>query len=230
LIGNTNIAYFAYGNIMSKFNTFIEHLKQDLAKPLPGREAQFLMEPVSRRIELEKQKNRANAKLSGVLILLYPKNEKICTVLIKRPVYDGVHSGQIAFPGGKKEDNDIDLIQTALRETEEEIGVNNNIINVIGELTQLYIPPSNFNVQPIIAFTNSRPNFILDKNEVERILEIDIEEFINPENIIHKKILSRNNMQLSVICYFIQNEIIWGASAMILSEFVEILKKINLKF
>jgi len=136
----------------------------------------------------------------------------------------------VAKPISTNEDNDIDLVQTALRETEEEIGVNKNIINVIGELTQLYIPPSNFNVQPIIAYTNSIPDFILDKNEVDQILEIDIEEFINPENIVHKKVLSRNNLQLSVICYFIQNEIIWGASAMILSELVEILKKTNLKF
>ncbi len=214
---------------MNNFSTFIDNLKQTLAEPLPGREAQFLMEPITRKIELQKQKNRAEAKLSAVLILLYPKNRKVCTVMIKRPIYDGVHSGQIAFPGGKKEVDDFDLIQTALRETKEEIGVNQDDIRVIGELTQLYIPPSNFNVLPIIAYTNSEPNFILEKNEVDRIIEIDIDDFANPKNRMHKKILSRNNIRLSVICYFIQNEIIWGASAMIISEFVEIVKRINLK-
>ncbi len=214
---------------MNNFNAFIDDLKRALADPLPGREAQFFMEPLTRQIELERQRNRANAKLSAILILLYPKDKKICTVMIKRPVYDGVHSGQIAFPGGKKEEEDIDLIQTALRETEEEIGIKQNSINFIGLLTNLYIPPSNFNVQPVIAYTKSMPNFILEENEVDSILEIDIEEFIKPQNIMHKKVLSRNNLRLSVICYFIQNEIIWGASAMIISEFVEIIKKINLK-
>ncbi len=214
---------------MEKFNSFIEELSIALCDSLPGREAQFLMEPHTRRIELERQKNRANAKLSSVLILLYPKDEGIHTVLIKRPVYNGVHSGQIAFPGGRKEEIDTDLTETALRETEEEVGVDRDSVKVIGQLTQLYIPPSNYNVQPVVAYTNSVPDFILEKNEVESILEIDIENFIDPKNIYHKKVLTRNNLRLSVICYFIQNEIIWGASAMIISEFVEILKKINLK-
>ena len=149
--------------------------------------------------------------------------------MIKRPVYDGVHSGQIAFPGGKKEKSDFDLVQTALRETEEEIGVNHNSINIIGKLTRLYIPPSNFDVQPVVAYTESIPEFVLEKNEVDSILEINIEDFLNSKNIMHKKVLSRNNLRLRVICYFIQNKIIWGASAMILSEFIEVLKKINLK-
>lgn len=214
---------------MNNFKAFIEELKLALSHPLPGREAQFLMEPLTRRIELEKQKNRTEAKLSAVLILLYPKDNTICTVMIKRPIYDGVHSGQIAFPGGKKEENDLDLVQTALRETEEEIGVNHNSINIIGKLTRLYIPPSNFDVQPVVAYTDNIPEFVLEKNEVDSILEINIEDFLNSKNIMHKKVLSRNNLRLRVICYFIQNKIIWGASAMILSEFIEVLKKINLK-
>ena len=152
---------------MNNFNSYIHQLSLALSQALPGREAQFLMEPLTRRVEMEKQKNRKNAKLSAVLILLYPKDDKIYTAMIKRPVYNGVHSGQIAFPGGKKEDDDLNLSETALRETEEEIGVLRNSVEVIGQLSQLYIPPSNFNVQPVIAYTNNIPDFILEENEVD---------------------------------------------------------------
>lgn len=214
---------------MKNLEAFLQKLRMALSDPLPGRKAQFLMEPHTRKIELEKQKNRANAKLSSVLVLLYPKDDAVYTVMIKRPVYDGVHSGQIAFPGGQKENTDFNLTDTALRETEEEVGVDRNSIKVIGKLTQLYIPPSNFTVQPIVGYTNNVPDFILEKNEVDSILEIALEEFIDPKNITHKEITSRNHSRLNVICYFIQDEVIWGASAMIISEFVEILKKINLK-
>jgi len=82
---------------------------------------------------------------------------------------------------------------------------------------------------PVIGFSNDLPKFILDNNEVDSVLEIDIEEFINPKNVQHKRIRNRNNLQVNVICYYIKNEIIWGASAMIISELVEILKNINLK-
>jgi 8-oxo-dGTP pyrophosphatase MutT (NUDIX family) len=214
---------------MKKFYSFTDELSSALNDSLPGRKAQFLMEPHTRRIELKKQKDRTNVKLSSVLMLLYPKGDKISTVMIKRPVYDGVHSGQIAFPGGRFEDKDSDLRDTALRETEEEIGVKRDSITIIGELTQLYIPPSNYNVQPVIGYTSDIPDFVLDQNEVVSILEINITDFLKPVNIQHKNVLSRNKLQLNVICYFIQNEIIWGASAMIISEFVEVLKKINLR-
>ena len=115
---------------MDNFNIFIDKLSIALGESLPGRKAQFLMEPHTRKFELKMQKNRANAKQSSVLILLYPKNSMVYSVMIKRPVYDGVLSGQIAFPGGKKEDNDIDLFQTALREAEEEIGVKQRAENL----------------------------------------------------------------------------------------------------
>jgi len=113
---------------MNNFDLFIQKLELALKAPLPGRDAQFLMEPHTRRIELNKQKDRINARLSSVLILLYQKNGNTSTVMIKRPVYDGVHSGQIAFPGGRFENTDKNLTETALRETEEEIGVNRNSI------------------------------------------------------------------------------------------------------
>lgn len=215
---------------MNNFIFNIKKINKALNRPLPGYEAQSLMEPITRRIELEKQKKRTIPIPCSILILLYPKNDKIYTVMIKRTIYDGVHSGQIAFPGGRKEQNDTDLIETALRETEEEIGVNRTLISTIGTLTQLYIPPSHYNVLPIIGFTEFSPIFIQDKNEVDDILEIDISEFINTKNIKQKEIYTQRQTKAKVICYNIQNEIIWGATAMIISEFVEIVKTLNLEY
>ncbi len=215
---------------MNNFNRFITELTQAFNLPLPGQKAQFMMEPVTRKKELERQQNRTNPRLSGVMILLYPHQGEIKTVMIKRPQYPGVHSGQIAFPGGRKEDFDTDLIETALRENEEEIGIKRERVKLIGQLTTLYIPPSNYDVLPVVGYLNERPEFIPDQKEVDGILEINIVDFLKTKNIRHKKVLTRNNIQVSVICYFIQNEIIWGASAMIISELTELLKKTSLKF
>ena len=166
---------------------------------------------------------------AAVLVPLYQRDGRDYLLFTERTAHLEHHAGEISFPGGGYDAGDADLSMTALRETEEEIGVLRNSVKVIGQLSQLYIPPSNFNVQPVIAYTNNIPDFILEENEVDSVLEIDIEDFVNKQNIQHKKVLTRNNLRVSVICYFIQNEIIWGASAMIISEFVEVLKKINLK-
>ena len=133
------------------FNRFINLLKARLKSPLPGEDTQYLMAPVSRLKAEQLPKENYNPKKSAVLVLLFPEDETIKTVLIKRPVYDGVHSGQVAFPGGKFDDIDIELKQTALRETFEEIGVQSAEIEIIGQLTDLYINPSNFLVSPFIA-------------------------------------------------------------------------------
>ncbi len=213
--------------MMNNYSDFIELLRNKLKYPLPGMQAQFLMEPITRKIELKKQTYKAHPKESSILILLYPKNHKLCTVMIKRPEYDGVHSGQIAFPGGRKEKEDTDLIDTALRESFEEVGIKPDSVDILGSISELYIPPSNFNVLPVIGFSKERPKFRIDKIEVAKVLEIEINEFLNSGNIQEKKILSRRNMRLNVPCYYIQNEIIWGASAMILSEFCEIIKQLE---
>jgi 8-oxo-dGTP pyrophosphatase MutT (NUDIX family) len=211
--------------MMENFNKHMENIRFLLSLPLPGEKAQFLMEPSSRKIELQKQIKRNLPQISSILILLYPHQNKLKTIMIKRPIYDGVHSGQISFPGGKFEKQDLNLVDTALRESWEEIGIPKKSVNILGSITELYIPPSNFNVLPVIGYTNKRPEFKISKIEVDKILEINIEDFLNKKNIRQKEILSHNNIRLSVPCYFIQDEIIWGASAMILSEFIEILKK-----
>lgn len=124
--------------------TFIEKLKQELQKPLPGEEAQYRMAP-SYRPRLTKEEVFANnPRVSGVLLLLFEKNNELHIAFTQRKQYEGVHSGQMSFPGGKKDVTDLDLRETALRETFEEIGIERNKIEIIGSLSELYIPPSNF--------------------------------------------------------------------------------------
>lgn len=214
---------------MINLKTFISELTEALKLGLPGENAQFKMEPLTRAKEIHRIRPEIKPKESSVLILFYEKNSELFTVFMKRTSYNGVHSGQISFPGGKFENFDHSLIATAFREANEEVGINEEEIKHIGELSYLYIPPSNFNVLPVLAYTHKRPNFVIDSKEVERLIEVPISLLINPEIIQNKEIKTRFNKRIKVPCYFIDNEIIWGATAMIISELNELLKDINLK-
>ncbi len=162
------------------------------------------------------QKN--NPKDAAVLILLYPdKQDKIHILLTKRARYNGAHSAQISFPGGKKDKNDNNLLQTALREAKEEVNIQPNQLTFIKELSKTYIPPSNFWVHPYVFITNQKPDFKLNY-EVEHLIEIPLTELLNDANL-HTKNLSTSYMKnIDVPCFKFNNEIVWGATAMILSE------------
>lgn len=156
------------------------------------------------------------AKQAAVLCLLYPVNNLLHFVLIKRVSYPGVHSNQIAFPGGKLEAGE-NALQAALRETEEEVGVKVGENSVIGALTQLYIPPSNFMVYPFVAYIRKQPFFILDEKEVAYHITVPLNDLLNSKNIKSKEMqLSYGNF--SNPYFSLQNEVVWGATAMILSE------------
>jgi len=155
----------------------------------------------------------------AVLLLFYLKQEKWCTALIRRPVYEGVHSAQIALPGGKKEAGDTNLQYTALREAWEEIGVPISSVELLGELSQVYIPPSNFLVSSYVGALRSAPTFVAQESEVAEILEMDLKDELL--NVVPKK---NQNLSVksanSVVCGFpISEHFIWGATAMILNEF-----------
>ncbi|MEI7983695.1 MAG: CoA pyrophosphatase, partial [Bacteroidota bacterium] len=168
-----------------------------------------------------------NAIPSSVLLLLYPFEKEIGLVLIQRPDYIGVHSGQISLPGGKYEDDDESLIYTALREAKEEIGIDPVLVQILGQITELYIPPSNFIVTPVVGYMSIRPQFKADPKEVADIIEIRISDLMNTSNSQKKKMKLRHGFFLRVPSYYIDGNIIWGATAMILSEFCAIIREVG---
>ncbi len=214
---------------MQKFKKFIEYL-DDLLKnhPLPGLKAQSIMAPEFRIPQEFITNNHISAKKSSVLILLYQDESEIKTVLIKRSEYEGVHSGQISFPGGQYEEIDYSLNQTAIREANEEIGVEISKIFIIGHLSKLYIPPSNFEVLPVVAFYQGKPEFRLASTEVVKIIEVKISNLLDK---ITKQTTKMNvrGFTFNTPYFNIHNNIVWGATAMIISEFIEILRSNAIK-
>lgn len=192
---------------------------------LPGQEAHDAMMPSIRRSMPMDLSKIPDAKLSSVLLLLYPHKGKLIFPLTKRHDYNGTHGGQISLPGGKHEGNET-RIQTALREAEEEVGVNQKKIEVIGTLTEMYIPPSNFKVLPVLGILSEQPTFVKEAFEVDKIIEVSVDEVIDTSshNVMDMPV---RNMTLKDTPYFeIQGHVVWGATAMILNELAELLKRI----
>jgi 8-oxo-dGTP pyrophosphatase MutT (NUDIX family) len=204
------------------FMNFVSQLDQRLQGDLPGRKAQLKMSSMVRLQEMMNLVQPDNAKRSSVLILLYPFMDEIGLVLMQRPEYGGVHGGQISLPGGKQEDDDESLVFTALREAQEELGIIPAEVQVLGQLTEMYIPPSNFLVTPVAGFVTHRPSFVADPKEVAGIIEIGLNELLDERNRKMKKMKIRYGFSLKVPCYEISGHVIWGATAMILSEFREV--------
>lgn len=211
---------------MNDFTTFVEKLSLRLQKPLPGQDAHDKMASEG-RLKFMMPSPNERTRESAVLILFYPANNEIFIPLILRPQYDGVHGGQMAFPGGRAEKEDENLIRTAMREAQEEIGVRLTDITVIGQLTKLYIPPSNFFVQPVIGFMNKKPNFYPDAREVDKVIEIALQEIINPA-IIGRKILTVRGVEINAPFYQIQEHTVWGATAMMISELLTVIHELEI--
>lgn len=191
---------------------------------LGGLEAQFKMAP-ELRLKYNKDKIAANnPRKAAVLSLFYPNNKNETTLLLtKRASYKGTHSAQISFPGGKIEKNDKNLQETAIRETFEEVGVEPKSLEIIRELTDVYIPPSNFLATPFIAFTNKRPNFVKN-HEVAEIIEVSLNDVLDDTNLTTVNLTTSYMKNIDVPCFKINNHIIWGATGMMLSEIKELLK------
>jgi 8-oxo-dGTP pyrophosphatase MutT (NUDIX family) len=207
-----------------EFRVFIESIEKKLAKPLPGVSSQLKMASMRRLIKDGKVIVPDDVRKGGVLALFYPTDGKIFMVFIKRTEYPGVHSGQISFPGGGWEQGDKNMVDTALREAEEEIGVIRSTVVPIGKLTDLFIPPSNFLVTPVVGFTRERPDFMPDPDEVDRILEFPLEDLLNELNIQDKDITIFPAIRLKVPCFYVDGNVIWGATAMILNELIEVIR------
>ncbi len=204
----------------------LERLRRALANP-PGEAAQYRMAPALRRERFTQFSNIANARQSGVLALLFPREGEIHTVLIRRGVYDGVHSGQVSFPGGKHEPEDPDLGFTALREMEEEIGVPGAGVDLLGALSQLYVPASHSNIHAFVGFLPSEPDFVPHTREVAGLLMVSLTELFDDAYKAEKEITVGSGVQLTAPYYGIQNEVIWGATAMILSELEALVKGLD---
>ena len=208
------------------FNEFIEKLKLQLARPLPGEAAQYRMASPRRQSIKDELLFPKDPKHGAVLILLFPIEDKIFTLLMLRPDEQGVHSGQVSFPGGKYEKEDGTYKTTALREAGEEVGINADKVEVIGELSPLYIPPSNFLVHPFIGFTNEKPNITPSKSEVKQVIETDIQLLLDA-NLKQRKIIEVRGYTIDAPYYNIYGNVVWGATAMILSEFEEIMRRMQ---
>jgi 8-oxo-dGTP pyrophosphatase MutT (NUDIX family) len=213
---------------MNKWLKFVNLLCERLSIDLPGIDAQLLMAPPHRINDIRSGLNSNDSVKSSVLILLYPVGESMKTVVMLRPSYDGVHSGQISLPGGKWETSDKDLATTALRETYEEIGVPPSDIRLLGQLSPLYIPPSNYIVFPYIGIANLKPEFLKNPSEVQELIEIDIAELLKKSTCTTRDITFKDGNSIQVPCYIFGETIIWGATAMILSEFLVLLESIPL--
>jgi 8-oxo-dGTP pyrophosphatase MutT (NUDIX family) len=214
---------------------FIQELEKKLKETLPGAEAQQVMAPAHRLSSSEYLKTVTNYRKGSVLILLYEKNNQTHFMLTLRSSYKGIHSGQISLPGGKIEATDKDHLSAALRETYEEIGIPPQNIELIGELSQLYIPPSNFLVFPVVGYIKNIHPFRKDEKEVAELIDVATSVLLLPEFRESKIMdLSRglNAPELNrvKVPYFnIHGHHVWGATAMILSEFAEIIRPFSTK-
>ena len=207
------------------FTEFISKLRDELSLPLPGLQVQLRMTSNRRLREMMAARQSGEAIKSSVLILLYPGREDSLPtfVVTLRPTYEGIHSGQISLPGGRFEVSDENLMQTALRETSEEIGMDPSGVTVIGKLTELYIPPSNYIVQPFVGYTEASPVFRAHPKEVEKIIEIPVSRLLDENNMVIKDI-SAGGFQFAAPSFTIDGTVIWGATAMILNEFKAIVR------
>ncbi|WDF61119.1 MULTISPECIES: NUDIX hydrolase [Flavobacterium] len=207
------------------FQQFLQYVPNLIPVELPAETAHAKMAPLERIQALKNLDiNAKNPRIAAVMMLFYPKNEKTHLILIVRNAYNGVHSSQIAFPGGKYELTDRDYQETALRETSEEIGVLPEKIEIIKHFTPMYIPPSNFLVHPYLGIAKEELSFYPDAREVASIIELPLSVFLDDEIMIETTLSTSYGNDILVPAFYIQNHIVWGATAMILSELRDVLK------
>jgi len=200
------------------FQEFSESLKIKLERPLPGHIAHQTALPPDRKASDIKALEGRETKKAAVLILIENNHNQAEVVFILRSTYNGAHSGQISFPGGKREKSDADYLETALRETEEEIGIDRAAIEVMGALSPIYIPPSNFLVYPFVAISHNVLEKKAEEKEVAGIYNIVLEQLFANDTLKDTNIDHSSGQVYKVPAFNIEGLKIWGATAMILAE------------
>lgn len=199
------------------------YLKETINGELPGVEAHCKMLPPGRKLKTS-DNELSTVIMSSVLLLLYPEGDQLYICLTKRPTTMRIHPGQISFPGGKVEKEDSTAEMTALREAREEVGIDPASIEILGKLSDLYVEVSKFSIQPFLAWADRKPDFLIEYGEVEKLILFPISDFVASETIAETE-LDTVTGPLWIKYYPFDGEFIWGATAMILSELIEILKK-----
>ena len=202
------------------------YLQERLVQKLPGSSAHEVMRARPLGNVRPVFKNESKPRMGGVLILLYEKDDNVYFPLIKRPEYQGPHGGQVSLPGGKVEEGE-DRITAALREGEEEIGIKRETIKVIGQLSDFHVIPSNFLVTPVIGVLEAKPIFAPDPIEVAKIISVTLNDITKGDTMLEREIVVGEIYKLVAPHFMIDGEMVWGATAMILSEFRHILKEMD---
>jgi 8-oxo-dGTP pyrophosphatase MutT (NUDIX family) len=202
-----------------------DDIRQALLGPLPGVDAHMKMVPQPRPGWNREPSLPPDCRQGAVLILLYPRSDRLYLVLTRRSDHVGSHKGQISLPGGAQE-SDESLVETALRETWEELGIPSQGIEVMGNLTPLYTPPSNYCIHPFVAYRAARPIFHPHDVEVAQVLEVALGSLLDPAiRRVEYWADQRFDSPRRVPCFDIDGQVVWGATAMILSEFVSLLEQ-----
>lgn len=201
-------------------------LRSAFAGPLPGHDG-FLELSGYKRPDLEAaRRSQPPPRESAVLVLIYPKDNRAHTLLMQRPDYEGVHGGQVSFPGGRWEEGDADLRATATREFAEEVGASAAEAEVLGALTPVYIPPSRSLVTPYVAIAQRMGPFAPDPREVAELIEAPLalllDATILKQREQHIAIMGRS---VTIPYFDVRGRVVWGATAMMIAELRELLRR-----
>lgn len=209
------------------FTEFLKYIPKIVNQQLPALTAHAKMAPLERLPTLDPEYYKANnPRRSAVMMLFYPKDEQAHLILIKRNAYEGIHSSQISFPGGKAEPEDGSLADTALRETFEEVGVDPADIDVVMPFTEIYIPPSNFLVSPFLGLSLNEPMFKPNPDEVVELIQLSLNVFLDDSIVVQADMQTSYAQKITVPAFKVNEHIVWGATAMILSELKETIKSV----
>ncbi len=207
-----------------KLDAVVNFLSDRLKKPLPGGSAHEPLRATPIGSLKPKFEHMSPPKPGSVLILLYEYEGMIKFPLTKRPDYLGTHGGQVSLPGGKKE-KDETAFETAIREGVEEVGINAEEVTILGRLSDFFVIPSNFMIVPVVAYTNVVPQFVPQQSEVERILTGNLDQLVREDAVQQKEILAAKIYPMLAPHFLIENEVVWGATAMMLNELRTILRE-----